>query len=68
MIFGSKRIGTEQNQSNKEMVFIPGNLYVSGLAVASSANFRNSVNDRSYELSNHLGNVLNTISDRKVVV
>ena len=67
MIYGSKRIGMEQSQSNKEMVFIPGNFFVSGLAVASSANFRNSVNDRSYELSNHLGNVLNTISDRKVV-
>ncbi|MFL5763549.1 MAG: RHS repeat-associated core domain-containing protein [Bacteroidia bacterium] len=55
-IFGSSRIGL--NLPEKEIIG----------AVVSSTTFFHTLGKRQYELGNHLGNVLTTISDRKVAV
>ncbi len=59
-IYGSSRLGIED-----------GNLTLLSNVMSTSddANntFENEIGDKSYELSNHLGNVLSVISDRKII-
>lgn len=57
-IFGSSRLGTCSPQDNSNLLFassLPDNKYVRTLG------------EKQYEISNHLGNVLNVISDKKLI-
>ncbi|MEE9363951.1 MAG: 3-coathanger stack domain-containing protein [Cellulophaga sp.] len=56
-IYGSSRLGLEQK--NLEMDKEDGNLV--------QTLFENKVGDKRYELSNHLGNVLSVVTDRKLI-
>ncbi len=51
-IYGSSRLGIQE---------------YSEIPTVSTTDFYNTVGDKRYELSNHLGNVLSVISDRKLV-
>lgn len=61
-IYGSARLGMEQlsgrmsTQSN----------YIPSVVTSGNALYDNKVGDKRYELSNHLGNVLNVVTDRKL--
>ncbi|PKP12739.1 MAG: hypothetical protein CVU08_09030 [Bacteroidetes bacterium HGW-Bacteroidetes-3] len=52
-IYGSSRLGIQEYTSNE--------------AIAPTQELTNTIGDKRYELSNHLGNVLSVISDRKIV-
>lgn len=54
-IYGSKRLGTASRNVDMEQSFIPDNTYSRTLG------------EKSYELSNHLGNVLSVVRDRLLV-
>ena len=54
-IYGSSRLG--MNRDSIEMI----------AATVDTVNYAHTVGEKRYELSNHLGNVLNTISDKKIV-
>ena len=53
-IYGSSRLGIQKYDVNLDG------------STPSSTEFSNTVGDKRYELSNHLGNVLSVISDRKL--
>ncbi|MBQ4819099.1 RHS repeat-associated core domain-containing protein [Aquimarina sp. MMG016] len=55
-IYGSSRLGLEE----KDIV-------ITDASVADQNIFTNEVGDKRYELSNHLGNVLSVVTDRKVI-
>ncbi|WP_024771412.1 polymorphic toxin-type HINT domain-containing protein [Aquimarina macrocephali] len=56
-IYGSSRLGLEQK-----------NIKVPETEMATPETYTNTVGDKRYELSNHLGNVLSVVSDRKNAV
>lgn len=55
-VYGSSRLGIQNRNQDVEAGYSPGHL------------FTHTSGERYYELSNHLGNVLATVSDRKVGV
>ncbi len=57
MIYGSSRLGVESGPSTQ----LPN-----GTPLTPTTRYSLSVGDKRYELANHLGNVLNVISDRKI--
>src|SRR5690606_6611580 len=59
-IFGSSRLGLEEVSSKIETIDHLYSDYEHGIV-------RRIVGDKRYELTNHLGNVLSVISDRKIV-
>jgi RHS repeat-associated protein len=59
-IYGSSRVGTE----NPGLIL---DSYDPGFTATSISN-QQLIGDRNYELSNHLGNVLQVVSDRKLAV
>ena len=60
-IYGSSRVGMEQ--ANQAMLS-----EVTNTSPAPPVVFDNGIGDKRFELANHLGNVLNTITDRKLPV
>lgn len=78
-IYGSSRLGIETKSVNLGGVSFPFTSYASDnsftrpgsfttLAADAIAPATRLVGDKAYELSNHLGNVMSVISDRKVAV
>ena len=61
-LYGSSRIGMEK--VSRRMSAQPQT--APALAVSGNILFINTVGDKRYELSNHLGNVLNVVTDRKL--
>ncbi len=55
-IYGSSRLGLEE----KDIVVTDAN-------ASSQSTYTNAVGDKRYELSNHLGNVLSVVTDRKLI-
>ncbi|GAA0876027.1 hypothetical protein GCM10009118_24370 [Wandonia haliotis] len=71
-IYGSSRLGMERIEEEvaRSYVLAPDEIAVSmrsGLYVPGEELMRQ-VGDKRYELSNHLGNVLATVSDRKLAI
>ncbi|MGV3629597.1 MAG: RHS repeat-associated core domain-containing protein [Bacteroidota bacterium] len=72
-IYGSQRIGVE-NQNKRilnavQLVPSPGSLFAPQQVELHSATYdytERIVEDKNYELANHLGNVLDVITDRKI--
>lgn len=62
MIYGSSRLGNENLDASLAYV----NLVNPTSPVVSNYAITNSIGDKYYELSNHLGNVLNVVTDRKL--
>lgn len=57
MIYGSTRLGVESGPSTQ---------LSNGTPLTPTTRYSLSVGDKRYELANHLGNVLNVVSDRKI--
>jgi YD repeat-containing protein len=62
-IYGSSRLGILNRQVNVQKIAKPDSLIMAGLGTGINTTFTRG--NKVFELSNHLGNVLATISDRK---
>lgn len=65
-LYGSSRLGLSERNTNVEEQVVPVLVNMPGLGTATSAVFVRG--NKAFELSNHLGNVLATVSDKKIPV
>jgi hypothetical protein len=65
-LYGSSRLGLGTPKTNVQTLPAPAVSLLPGLGVGVTASFTRG--QKTYELSNHLGNVLVTVSDKKIGV
>jgi RHS repeat-associated protein len=65
-LYGSSRLGVLRRSVNVDTVYVPADTTMPLLGTALSVNFGRG--DKLFELSNHLGNVLVTLNDKKLGV